>query len=197
MPKIVDHEKQRHIVAEAALRVIRRSGLEQASVRKIAEEAGLSVGSMRHYFSTQAELFAFCMNLFIDRVEKRIKAMDREGPVLMDLKRLLLQFLPVDEERMMEMEVWLSFQAKALIYPELQALSDRMHDGMHMAASFVVNTLLEHKLAKPGLDAGMEAEKLYALVDGLAMHRMMRPERLPAERLEAIIDQHLQALCST
>lgn len=196
MPKIVDHEKQRHIVAEAALRVIRRSGLERASVRNIAGEAGLSVGSMRHYFSTQAELFAFCMNLFIERVEKRIEAMDGEGPVLMNLKRLLLQFLPVDEERTMEMEVWLSFQAKALIYPELRALSDKMHDGIYTAAAFVVNTLLEQKLAKPGLDADMEAEKLYALVDGLAMHRMMRPDRLPAERLESIIDQHLQGLCS-
>ncbi|WII39131.1 TetR family transcriptional regulator C-terminal domain-containing protein [Paenibacillus thiaminolyticus] len=42
----------------------------------------------------------------------------------------------------------------------------------------------------------METEKLYALVDGLAMHRIMRPERLPAERIESIIDQHLQGLYS-
>ncbi|KKO55101.1 TetR/AcrR family transcriptional regulator [Paenibacillus sp. DMB20] len=195
MPKIVDHEKQRHVVAEAALRVIRRSGLEHATVRNIAVEAGLSVGSMRHYFSTQAELFAFCMNLFLRRIEKRIETMRADGPVLLDLKRLLMQFLPVDEDRKMEMEVWLSFNAKALIHPELKELSDEMQDGLYKAVRFVVDTLLEYKLAKPGLNTEMEAEKLYALVDGLAIHQIVRPGRVTTERLEEIIDQHLNLLC--
>ncbi|WP_182914623.1 hypothetical protein [Paenibacillus thiaminolyticus] len=60
---------------------------------------------------------------------------------------------------------------------------------LYTAAAFVVTTLLEQKLAKPGLDGGGEAVRL-------SMHRMMRPERLPAERIEAIIDQHLQGLCT-
>ena len=59
MPKIVDHDKQRQRVAEVALRVIQRGGLEKATVRNIAEEAELSVGSLRHYFTSQAELLAF------------------------------------------------------------------------------------------------------------------------------------------
>ncbi|NGP62172.1 hypothetical protein FLT15_28715 [Paenibacillus thiaminolyticus] len=67
---------------------------------------------------------------------------------------------------------------------------------LYTAAAFVVYTLLEQKLSKPELDAEIETEKLYALVDGLAMHRMMHPERLPAKRIESIIDQHLQGLCS-
>lgn len=195
MPKIVDHEKQRHIVAEAALRVIERSGLEQATVRNIAEEAGLSVGSMRHYFSTQVELFAFCMNLFVHRIQERIEAWDFEGPILLDLKRLLLQFLPVDKERIMEMEVWFSFNAKALIYPELKRLSEDMQDGLYKASKFVIDTLVEQKLIRPGLDPDLETEKLYALVDGLAVHQLMQPKRLTADRLEAIIDQHLASLC--
>ncbi|MFD7522207.1 TetR/AcrR family transcriptional regulator [Paenibacillus chitinolyticus] len=195
MPKIVDHEQQRHVVAEAALRVIRRSGLEHATVRNIAMEAGLSVGSMRHYFSTQAELFAFCMNLFLRRIEKRIETMTADGPVLLDLKRLLMQFLPVDEDRKTEMEVWLSFNAKALIHPELKALSNEMHDGLYKASRFVVDTLLEHNLAMSGLDADMETEKLYALIDGLAVHQIMQPGRLSTEWLESVIEQHLNLLC--
>lgn len=92
MPKIVNHETQRRLVVEAALRVIRQSGLEQATVRKIAEEAGLSVGSMRHYFSSQVELFAFCMNIFVERVEKRLEAFELTGPLLTDLKDCCCSF---------------------------------------------------------------------------------------------------------
>ncbi|MBB3069249.1 AcrR family transcriptional regulator [Paenibacillus baekrokdamisoli] len=196
MPKIVDHEKQRQIVAEAALRVIRKYGLEQATVRNIAKEAGLSVGSMRHYFCTQAELFAFCMSLFVQRVQNRVEAFSIEEPFLPDLKRLLLQFVPLDEERVMEMEVWFSFNAKVLIYPELKKISEAMQDGFYRAAGFVIEFLLTNNLAKSGLDTDLETEKLYALVDGLAIHQLMQPGRLTVERLEHILDQHLNLLCS-
>jgi Uncharacterized protein conserved in bacteria len=195
MPKIVDHEKQRRRVAEAAMRIIRRGGLEQASVRNIAEEAGLSVGSMRHYFASQAELFAYCMNLFLVQIEERIKAMKFDGPLLTVLKQLIFQFLPVDEERRTEMEVWFTFNAKTLVYPELKELSDDMYKNLLNISGMVIDQLIAHKWAKPGLDADIEREKLYALIDGLAIHSMLRPDVLTPDRLETIIDQHLQSLC--
>ncbi|PUA40076.1 TetR family transcriptional regulator [Paenibacillus elgii] len=195
MPKIVDHEKQRHIVAQAALRVIQKFGLEQATVRNIAKEAGLSVGSMRHYFSTQVELFAFCMDLYAQRVQKRVAELTVEEPFLPDLKQLLLQFLPVNEERTKEMEVWFLFNSKVMIYPELKKVSEEMQNGLYRTAEFVIETLVESNLAKSGLDAALEAEKLYALVDGLAIHQLMQPGRLSPERLEYLLDQHLSSLC--
>ncbi|GAB2672549.1 TetR/AcrR family transcriptional regulator [Paenibacillus thermoaerophilus] len=175
--------------------MIRRGGLEQASVRNIAQEAGLSVGSMRHYFASQAELFAYCMNLFVDRIHARFQTMKFDGSVLTVLKMLILQFLPVDEDRRLEMEVWLSFSAKAVHDPELKKLSDKMYDDMHGVSRFVIDTLVKEGLAKPDLQADIEQEKLYALIDGLAVHHLLRPDALPAERLEAIIDEHLRSLC--
>lgn len=197
MPKIVDHDKQKRLVAEAALNVIRESGLERATVRRIAEEAGLSVGSMRHYFASQEELFAFCMNLFVERVEKRLTEFELQGPLLQDLKRMLLQFLPVDEERTLEMEVWFSFSAKTLVYPELKRLSLSMQDGLLQASRFALHELAASGMARSGLDVELEAEKLYALVDGLAVHRLMQPERLDVDRIESIVEQHLRSLCAS
>ncbi|WP_440109573.1 TetR/AcrR family transcriptional regulator [Paenibacillus sp. QZ-Y1] len=197
MPKIVDHEQQRKIVAAAAIRVIRDHGLEHATVRNIAKEAELSVGSMRHYFATQAELFAFCMNLFAERVQERVEALEMTGSVLQNMKNLLLQFLPLDEDRIMEMEVWFSFTAKVLVYPELKKLSDQMHHGMYLSAQSVIQELQKQGMTHRDLDAGMETEKLYALVDGLALHLVMQPERLTVERVEQVIEQHLSMLCQT
>ncbi|MEC0127580.1 TetR/AcrR family transcriptional regulator [Paenibacillus pabuli] len=195
MPKIVDHEKQRIIVADAAIRVIRNNGLDHATVRNIAKEAGLSVGSMRHYFSTQAELFAFCMNLFAGRVQQRVEALQMTDSVLPNMKQLLLQFLPLDEDRKMEMEVWFSFSAKVLVYPELQKLSDQMHQGMFRAAQFVIQELQKQGMPRKGMDAEIETERLYALVDGLAIHMLMQPERLTVQKVENVIEQHLSMLC--
>ncbi|MFC4776318.1 TetR/AcrR family transcriptional regulator [Paenibacillus sp. GCM10023252] len=195
MPKIVDHEKQKTLVAEAALRVIRRDGLEQASVRKIAVESGLSVGSMRHYFSSQAELFAFVMNLFLEQIEERLSRMDFSGPVLPAVNLLLQQFLPMDEERKLEMEVWLSFTTRALLAPELKGLSADMQDGLYRAANSAVDLLVKSELALPQLDHAFETERLYALIDGMALHHLMNAEKLPPERMKELLERHLSSLC--
>ncbi|MFD0588136.1 TetR/AcrR family transcriptional regulator [Paenibacillus sp. GCM10027627] len=195
MPKIVDHEKQRQLVAEAALRVIQKGGLDQATVRNIAEEAGLSVGSMRHYFSSQAELFGFCMRLFLNRINKRVEAMNYDGPLLDVLKHFILQFMPVDEERRLEMEVWFSYNIKVLLHPGLKPLSDEMYDGLFRAAQFVVDMLDRRGLTKSGLNLVMETEKLFALIDGLALHHILRPADVTAASIEEIIAQHLKELC--
>jgi AcrR family transcriptional regulator len=194
MPKIVDHDAQRRIVAEAAMRVIQQSGLEQATVRKVAKEAGLSVGSMRYYFSSQVELFAFCMNLVVERVEDRLSAYEFQGPILQDVKRILLQLLPIDEERSLEMEVWFTFHSKMLVHSELQKLSFHVHDGIYRVSRFVLEEMARHKLLRPGLDLDTETEKLYAFVDGLAIHRLLHPERLPVGRLDMLLDSYLKSL---
>lgn len=61
MPKIVDPGARRRAVADAVLRVIGREGVEGASLRNVAEEAGLAIGSVRHYFRDHDELLLFTM----------------------------------------------------------------------------------------------------------------------------------------
>lgn len=73
MPKQIDHEKRRKEIAEATWRVILERGMEGASARNIAKEAGLSLGALRHYFSTQDELLVFAMKLVQEKVMARYR----------------------------------------------------------------------------------------------------------------------------
>ena len=59
MPKLVDHEERRRLIAQATWRVISRDGVRAASVRTVAAEAGLSTGALRHYFDDHASLLLF------------------------------------------------------------------------------------------------------------------------------------------
>ncbi|MNI40455.1 hypothetical protein D3C73_946800 [compost metagenome] len=70
-----------------------------------------------------------------------------------------------------------------------------MQDGMHTASRFVLDMLVANKLAKPGLDIELETEKLYALIDGLAIHGILQRDRLIPDRIESIVGQHLRTLC--
>ncbi|WP_019423426.1 TetR/AcrR family transcriptional regulator [Paenibacillus sp. OSY-SE] len=195
MPKIVDHEERKEKLAEATWRVIRREGMERASVRTIAMEAGISAGSMRHYFSTQSELLAFSMKLVSDRVKARIRSSEFSGNPLEDIQRIIYEILPVDEERSAEMEVWLSFTAKALVDPALQSLSNEVYDELRATIAHCIDFLIDSGLARPELNREIESERLYALVDGLAMHAVMQPGRATPDVLKSVVLHHLEALC--
>ncbi|WP_154896908.1 TetR family transcriptional regulator C-terminal domain-containing protein [Paenibacillus illinoisensis] len=195
MPKIVDHDKQRLLVAEAAWRIIRRDGMEQASVRNIAEEAGISAGSMRHYFSTQSELLLYAMNLVSERVSNRIKQMSFNGSPMENMKLLLLEFMPNTDEKMAEMEVWFAFTAKSKTDPALKALADKVYDEIRQAVATVITYIVKLNLSRANLNEELEIERLYALVDGLSIHAVLRPDQMTSEIMENALSLHLAALC--
>ncbi|MBK3493896.1 TetR family transcriptional regulator [Viridibacillus sp. YIM B01967] len=72
MPKIVDHEERKTIIAKATWNVIARDGLEGATVRSIAKEANLSLGAIQYYFKTHEKLIQFAMHLVENQVNERI-----------------------------------------------------------------------------------------------------------------------------
>ncbi|MFD0869536.1 TetR family transcriptional regulator [Paenibacillus residui] len=46
-------------MGEATFKVLMKYGLERLTVRKIAEEAGLTIGGVQYYFSNQQELYVY------------------------------------------------------------------------------------------------------------------------------------------
>ena len=192
---MVDTESRRTELAEAVWRVILRDGLDRASVRNVSREAGLSMGSLRHYFGSQTELLAFAMRLVTERARRRVEALDLSncGP-RRAVERVLSEVLPLDDERRAEAEVWLALTGKALVDPTLRVLRDEADDGLRGLCAWSVRALAEADEAAPGLDADLEVERLYALVDGLAVHAVVRPERALAARISAVLSRHLDGL---
>ncbi|WP_206515676.1 TetR/AcrR family transcriptional regulator [Georgenia faecalis] len=189
---MVDPDERRQELAQAVWRVVRRDGLEQASVRQVAREAHVSMGSLRHYFGTQSELLLFAMRLVIERIEARLTALERPDDPRHAAAQALAELLPLDEERQAENEVWLAFTARALVDPELRALRDEAYDQLRGACRYWAGRLLPDQIPLAEID--IEAERLFALVDGLAVHGAMRPE--PAERLLAVLTHHLDELAT-
>jgi AcrR family transcriptional regulator len=195
MPKMVDPAERRGELAAAVWRVIRRDGLDQASVRNVAREAGVSMGSLRHYFATQSKLMVFALQVIIDRIETRIATLHTEPEPRRQAEQVLSELLPMDTERGAENEVWLAFTARAMVDPELRALKDGSYDTLREGCRTLVGRLAG--TGRAGLDVELEADRLHALVDGLAVHAAIRPEVTTPERMRTIIARHLDELLRT
>jgi AcrR family transcriptional regulator len=194
MPKVVDHEQRRRELGLAVWRVIRRDGVERASVRTVAAEAGWSPGALRHYFASQSELLAFAMRLVVERIEARLAALDRAADPREAVEQVLHELLPLDDERRAENEVWLAFTARALIDPELRAQHSEVHEALHQACASALETLAMAGRANASAATALEAERLHALTDGLALHTALRPDLMPPEQIVAVVRLHLDAL---
>lgn len=184
--------QRRRELAEAVLRVVRRDGLEQASVRNVAREAGLSTGSLRHYFVSQSELMVFAFRTVIDRIDARLAALAPEPDARRRAERVLLELLPLDDERRAENEVWLAFTSRAVVDPELRAMRDAGYDALRAACRAIVTDLAAAGLAPT--DVSDQAERLHAVLDGLAVHAAMRPDHHRAATLTKVVTHHLDAL---
>ncbi|RNB85149.1 TetR family transcriptional regulator [Brevibacillus fluminis] len=194
MPKIVDHQKRKEELAEAAWRVIRREGIDGVSVRRVAEEAGMSLGSLRHYFETQSQLLTFSMRMVSERVNQRMTQLPLTNDLRTDIELVIAQLLPLDEERCAEAEVWLAFAGKAIVDPEIHRLSLDVHDELFASFRRMIGMLKQQKLISEVMDLDLESKRLHALIDGLVVHHASFPERLSKEEMIGIVSNHLDSL---
>lgn len=205
MPKFVDAAVRRQEVVEAVFRIIAADGLERASLREVADEAGLAVGSVRHYFSSSDELLVHSFGVVVDRITGRLAvaqahleslepgtAEHREGVLT-----LLGQFLPLDEERAVDACVWMAFKNAARIRPFLAAEADRSHRSVAAVVGWLMMEL--RPPGRTGADGGhqglvTEAERLLATLDGLTMHALLQPEWMTADMCRDVLSSHLLSL---
>ncbi|WP_423181915.1 TetR/AcrR family transcriptional regulator [Arthrobacter sp. NyZ413] len=201
MPKIVDAEARRQDVVDAVFRIIASDGLERASLREVAEEADLAVGSVRHYFASSDDLLVHSFAVVIDRIVGRledafatVESVERDSP---DHDRAVLtllgQFLPLDEELAVDSCVWMAFRHAARIKPVLAEEAGRSH----RAVAAVVGRLVMRMMPDGGTSQERlvtEAERLLATMDGLCMHALLQPEWMTAEVCGDVLQAHLATL---
>jgi AcrR family transcriptional regulator len=194
MPKIVNHDSRRVQLAEAAWRIIRNKGIDEVSVRNVAEEAGMSLGSLRHYFATHSELLAFSMKLVSDRVESRLRSREWNGDPRYVIEMIVAELVPLDDDRLAECQVWFAFAGKAIADPSLGAMLREVHDSLYSLFRKLTDDLIRLDLTKPGIDAELEAKRMHAMVDGLVVHGVTCPERLTGERIKEVVSYHLDLI---
>jgi TetR/AcrR family transcriptional repressor of bet genes len=125
MPKIVDHEKRRDEIALVACRVVAECGFDQATVVRIAREAGYTTGMVAHYFDTKQEIIIAALRLMLRRIDERLlRNSEADRP---ELLALLMEMLPVDEERYIECAFWTAFWGQVTADKGLKRINAWVH----------------------------------------------------------------------
>ncbi|MEU8775500.1 TetR family transcriptional regulator C-terminal domain-containing protein [Streptomyces sp. NPDC048606] len=200
MPKHVDPEARRRHVVDALFRVVVREGLHRTSLRTVADEARLNIGSLRHYFAGQQDLMRFAMQSMLDRVGGRLLAhVERIGDLgdhprpeqLRLVAGLLAELLPLDENRRAEVTVFLDFNTAARTNPSFGDLSLQAAEGTRSLIRRVLGRLHAEGTLRGELDLDLETQRLTALLDGLGLSAVLHPEILCARTSFDVLLTHL------
>ncbi len=161
----MDVDERRRTVSEAACRVLARDGLGALSVRNVAAEAGLPPSTVRYTFPTQASVRSHALELVFDATAARVDSVPPGLRGTAYAHAVLLELLPLDEERRIELDVYLGLGTAALTDAELRPFHDRVVDEMRQWCAQILRAVGVPDAAVP-----YETRRLHALVDGLAMH---------------------------
>ncbi|BCW67842.1 TetR family transcriptional regulator [Arthrobacter sp. NicSoilB4] len=207
MPKFVDAGLRRQEVVEAVFRIVAADGLERASLREVADEAELAVGSVRHYFASSDELLTHSFGVVVDRIVGRLTAADERlaeaQPGTPEHRQAVLtllgELLPLDDERAVDACVWMAFKNAARTKPFLAAEADRSHRAVAAIVGRLVMDLssaADTDVAEDQQRLVTEAERLLATLDGLTMHALLQPEWMTAQMCGDVLESHLSGLGS-
>ncbi|MBT2576207.1 TetR family transcriptional regulator [Bacillus sp. ISL-8] len=177
--------------------VIKQVGLEKTTVRKIAEEVGLSMGTVQYYFPAQHDLYIYAMELLIQRLEERTKNAVQAGtPIIEYVVTLLKQLIPhQDEDHRVECEVWLVFSLMALRDSALETLGLNMYTSVRELMIYLLSLLLQEDCLEDSFDIEAGALSLHAFIDGITTQAILYPNIFDESKIELLLYDYLQNIC--
>lgn len=191
MPRLVDVESKRSDLVVASLQVIAREGLEAASLRRIAAQAGCTTGQLTHYFpGREALLIETLRAAHFAAAARMLQAVKGAVTPAARLEGVVWESLPLDAVRLREWKVWLAFWSAAARDVALAAENARRYDEWR--------DLLETLTApfhNDALEIRRAASALMALIDGYGVRlTLLDGAALAAQAARAELGAHLDQL---
>ena len=193
MPKNVDHDERRREIVMATWRVIAGGGLAGTTIREIAREAGCSTGVLSHYFTDRQDILASAMVMAHRGVRERTDAQINGLRGLQALRIMMLESLPLDEQRVLEARIEACFWGEAVGNERMMKMQNREVDGLCARLRTRLVEAEDDDELRVGVDVDDVVDELLNQVDGCSIQAVLNPTRVPADRqvarLDAVLDR--------
>jgi TetR/AcrR family transcriptional repressor of bet genes len=193
MPKIVDHAQRRDEIALVACRVVAERGFEQASMVRIAREAGYTTGMLAHYFESKQDIIIAALRLILRRIDERLSRPLRQG-TRPDLLELLIEALPVDEQRRTECAFWTTFWGQVTADKRMKRINAWVHrEYMRLFERCLAQSWPQWPQWPPGTREQV-LRSLVTFINGLTASAVANPGDWPAQKQIVQLRLQLQLL---
>jgi AcrR family transcriptional regulator len=197
MPKIVDHEAQRVTFANAAMSLIVREGLEGVTMRAVAAEAGLSYGSLFHYFESKDDLLMHVVRQSMASQTRRVNDYANKFTGMKALERLLCDDAIINESSRDSWLVWLTFLYKAALQKSFAEMHADLISGWLGRIQDLLRQAQDNGEVRADLDLEFEAKAVWVFSAGVGQMGLLDPGTLPEALQKTMISAYLDKLRSS
>ena len=185
--RIVDHDERRRDIAEVAMDLIAREGLEATTLNRIAQEMGASIRVITHYFADKDSLLLGVYRILAQQGQAPISAVLARDPA--DLVGALTALCGGDEATLKRWRVYVAFWDKAARHAQFAA-EQRLWIERTLA---MIGDVI---VARTGNVENMRqiAMELISLVYGMSIQRTLDPGSWTSEAITSVIERNVQRL---
>jgi AcrR family transcriptional regulator len=197
VPKVVDVEERRKRLVEAVWALAVRGGVEQVTLRKVADEAGVSMGQVQHYYPSMQALVADALDRAVravnSAIEKAVEAVGQASPEVI-LRTCLQALVGTDEDSVRLMRFSLAVAGRAVSDPTMAKV---LAPGDEELLTFTAELIAAARLKRGGEPLGddrIEADICWSLAVSLGVDVALG-HRTP-EAAGRILDYHIDRVLS-
>ena len=192
MPIVVDKEKKRRDILDAAMRVFAEKGFHRAKMEEIAVSANIGKGTIYEYFQSKTELF---LSLHAHMLAQLREFYAKELRGLRDPRELMQRFIETAFETFRLWEpffiVFFDFWAEGGRSEHQALLQDQLrkaqHDSRQDVASIIAAGVELGVFRCP--DPTLAAANLLGSLDGLVLQWLCDRQALDLEKLRELVAQ--------
>lgn len=191
MPRTVDHEARRREVIGVVWRLIAEEGIQAVTTRRIAEAAGFANGALLYYFPNKDAVLTAALQHVFEVTNARADAADPDRRGLAGLRTLCLEIMPLDEERIVEARLVITFWQQALNAPDKAERHARFMD--HWRSELTTRLEEARRDGELAETTAIEAtaDELLSMLMGLQVLGVLSPGETNPERQLAQLDEFL------
>lgn len=176
MPRVVDHAARRSQIVLALWGVIHARGLDGVSFRAVAEEAGISIGRIQHYFDSKGELIREGCVQMISAAQRQYRERSEQSGPRQALWHLASSPIPTSQPQRLGTAVWYAYLAKSASDSSLrEIIAEAVETGRAEAVELLRAARTESGECVAEVRIEREALELLSMGDGLAQRVAVGP----------------------
>jgi AcrR family transcriptional regulator len=180
----LDYEEQRQKIAQIAAEVIAREGIDAATFRRIAAEAGCSTTLLTNHFDDKRELLLSAYRSVSSNALKRFEERVVQNPA--QIIETFVSLTAVDQSSWFGWRVYIAFWEKAIRDP---VLASEQQSWIATSRKCIERAIEAGYGAQ--IDSSHLAQLVIALVHGISIQVLFEPRSWSHEQIHAVLSSQI------
>jgi AcrR family transcriptional regulator len=190
------HSTRREKILTSACHIADHEGLESVTVRAVADKADVAIGTLRHYFPTQKDLFDAIVERRVDAIIDDSVVLDPSATLDARIASMVGQYLPAELDDATSLRLWFTSYSTALgpapstaALQLLTAAARRSHEHMRRwFRHFADEGLLEAETVEDAVGIAI------ALTVGVTLEALTPGSPMTVPHGRTLLTRHFMAL---